>query len=140
MLYTFYIITGSTLSHAAVTTVDDVSEPRVCASCSFTNGSTARGCSVQLQNDKFTFVFNMSRQGSEELTLLECFPVPQAGVFSVSVYELQLDEMMGYKGWRILPDVNVGPEVDTIVHSVVNGMLHMSTVYAVNSDWSVIII
>ena len=97
------------MSHVAVSTVDDVSEPLVCASCSFTNGSTARGCTVEMQNDEFTFVFNMSRQSSEDLTLLECFPVPKAGVFSVSVYEVQDDGMVGYKAWRV-PDVTIGPD------------------------------
>ena len=101
---------AGTLSHVAITTVDNISEPRVCASCSFTNDSTARGCSVELQNDEFTFVFNMSRQSSEELTLLECFPVPEAGVFSVSVYEVQLDGSVGYKVWR-LPDVTTLPSI-----------------------------
>ena len=92
---------GSTLSHAAVSTVDDISEPRVCASCSFTNDSTARGCTVELQNDEFTFAFNMSRQSSEELTLLKCFTLPEAGVFSVSVYEIRHDGMMGQKNSKI---------------------------------------
>ena len=97
---------GSTLSHAAVSTVDDISEPRVCASCSFTNDSTARGCTVKLQNDEFAFVINMSRQSSEELTLLECFPVPEAGVFSVFVYEVDRDGTVGNKV-MILPDLDV---------------------------------
>ena len=83
--------------------MDDISE--VCASCSFTDDSTARGCTVELQNDEFTFVFNMSRQNSEELTLLECFPVPEAGVFSVSVYEVDHDGMVGNNVWR-LPDID----------------------------------
>ena len=112
-----HIFTGSTLSHTAVSTVDDISEPRVCASCSFTNDSTARGCTVELQNNEFTFVFNISRQSSEELTLLECFPVPEAGVFSVSVYEVQHDGMVGHRVMR-LPDVTFGS-----TQSVINGML-----------------
>ena len=87
--------------------MDDISEPHVCACCSFTNDSTARGCTVELQNDEFTFVFNMSRQSSEELTLLECFPVPEAGVFSVSVKEIQHDGLLG-NNVLSLPDVSVG--------------------------------
>ena len=114
---------GFTLNHAAVSTVDDiVSELQICASCFFSNGSTAKGCSVELQNDEFTFVFNMSRQGSEELTLLECFPVPEAGVFSVSVYELQHDRTVGNKVWR-LPDVTFGSNADITTQSVINGMM-----------------
>ena len=107
-----YISAGSTLSHAAVSRVDDISEPRVCASCSFTNDSTARGCTVELQNDEFTFVFNMSRQSSEELTLLECFPIPEAGVFSVSVYEVQHDGTVGNNNIMRLPDVVVSTQPD----------------------------
>ena len=96
----------------------------VCASCSFTNDSTARGCTVELQNDEFTFVFNMSLESSEELTLLECFPVPEAGVFSVSVYEVQHDGMVGHRVWR-LPDIDVTtqPNVDKTAQSVNNGMI-----------------
>ena len=118
---------GSTLSHAAVSTVDDISEHRACASCSFTNDSTARGCTVELQNDEFTFVFNMSLERSEELTLLECFPVPEAGVFSVSVYEVQHDGMVGHRVWR-LPDIDVTtqPNVDKTAQSVNNGMITLS--------------
>ena len=91
--------------------MDDISEPRVCASCSFTNDSTARGCTVELQNDEFTFVFNMPRQSSEELTLLKCFPIPEAGVFSVSVYEVQHDGTVGNNIIR-LPDVVVSTQPD----------------------------
>ena len=109
------------MSHTAVSTVDDISEPRVCASCSFTNGSTARGCTVELQNDEFTFVFNMTRQSMEELTLLECFPVPEAGVFSVSVYEVQRNGMVRHKVWRV-SNITTGPNVDKIAESVKNGM------------------
>ena len=117
---------GSTLSHAVVSMVDDISKPQMCASCSFTNGSTARGCAVELQNDEFTFIFNMSRQSSEELNLLllECFPVLEAGVFNVSVYEVHHDGMVGHRVWR-LPDINVTtqPNVHKTAQSVSNGMI-----------------
>ena len=99
---------AGTLNDVLVLKVD---EPRVCASCSFTADSTARGCTLQLQNDEFTFVFNMSRQSSEELTLLECFPVPEAGVFSVSVYEIKHDGTLGHKVWG-LPDIITGSNID----------------------------
>ena len=118
----WYTTSGSTLSHAAVSTVDDISELRVCASCSFTNGSTARGCSVELQNDEFTFVFNMSRQSREDLTLLECFLVPEAGVFSVSVYEVLLDRMVGHKVMR-LPNVTTIHNFDKTTQYITIGMI-----------------
>ena len=79
---------------------------------------------MKLQNDEFTFVFNMSRQSSEELTLLECFPVPEAGVFSVSVYEVLVNGVLGHKVWR-LPDVTSVPfnfDNKTAL-SVINGMI-----------------
>ena len=117
---------GSTLSHAAVSIVDDISELRVCASCSFTNDSTARGCTVELQNDEFTFVFNMSRQSSEdrEPLLLECFPVPETGVFSVSVYEVLHDGMLGHTILRLLNiDFTTQLNVDITAESVSNGMI-----------------
>ena len=124
---------AGTLSHVAITTVDDISEPRVCASCSFTNDSTARGCSVELQNDEFTFVFNMSRQSSEELTLLECFLVPEAGVFSISVYEIEVDESMGQNVWR-LQDITTVLTIDKPAQSITNGIIllldtHIYTYY-----------
>lgn len=81
----------------------------MCASCSFTNDSIAEGCSVELQNDEHTFIFNMSRQSNEELALLECFLVPEAGVFSVYVYESQINGTLGHNVWR-LPDLTTGTE------------------------------
>ena len=77
----------------------------MCASCSFTNDSTARSCAIELLNDELKFVFNMSRES--KLALLECFPVPEAGVFSVSVYEVLQDGGGGEKVWR-LPNVTIG--------------------------------
>ena len=102
---------------AIVETLSDKSG--ICASCSFTNDSTARGCTVELQNDEFTFVFNMSRQSREELTLSECFPVPEAGMFNVLVYEVQLDGMVGHKFFR-LPNVTTQ---DKTSQSVSDGMI-----------------
>ena len=88
-----------TLCKTTVEAVSDVSE--ICASCSFTNDSTARGCTVELQNIELTFAFNLFRQSSEELTLLECFAVPEAGVFSVFVYEVENDGRVGQMIWRL---------------------------------------
>ena len=97
----------STLSHAVVSTVSGLSVAGVCAACTFTNDSTARGCTVGLPNNEYTFVFNMSRDSKQ--VLLECFPVPEAGVFSVSVYEVLQDGSVGQKVWR-LPDVTISAE------------------------------
>ena len=72
---------------------------------------------VELQNDEFTFVFNMSRQSSEDLTLLECFPVPETGVFSVLVYEVHNEEMVRQITWR-LPPVITMRHVDTTPDSI----------------------
>ena len=105
------------------TTVEAVSDVcGICASCSFTDFSTARGCTVELQNDEFTFVFNMSRQSSEELTLLECFPVPEAGLFSVFVYEVQYDGMMGQMIGRL-------PHVFTVNKTAESGMIKCAVNY-----------
>ena len=101
----FISCADSTLSHATVST--DLAGAGVCAACTFTNDSTARGCTIELHNDEYMFVFNMSRQN--KLALLECIPVPEAGVFSVSVYEVLQDGSMGHKVWR-LPDVTISAE------------------------------
>ena len=103
----FLFPTESSLIHAVVTTVSDLSGPGVCASCSFTDDSIAEGCAVKLQNEEYMFIFNMSRQNNKETGLLECFSVPEAGVFTVYVYEIQINGMVGYKVWR-LPDVTTG--------------------------------
>ena len=94
-------------------------ESGICASCSFTNDSTARGCTVELLNDEFTFVFNMSRQSSEDP---ECFPVLEAGVFNVSVYEVQHDGTVGHKVFR-LPNVTIQSDIDKTTQSVSDGMI-----------------
>ena len=85
----------------------DLSGAGVCGACSFTNDSTARSCTIEFHNDEHMFVFNMSRDS--KLALLECFPVPEAGVFSVSVYEVLQDGSVGQKVWR-LPDVTISAE------------------------------
>ena len=92
----------------------------MCASCSFTNDSTARSCAIELLNDEHKFVFNMSRE--TKLALLECFPVPEAGVFSVSVYEILQDGSVGEKVWR-LPDITVGTVLSLIIVGVIVALL-----------------
>ena len=64
----------------------------------------------------------MSRQSSEDLTLSECFPVPEAGVFSVSVYEVQLDGTVGHEVFR-LPNVTTQSDIDKTSQSVSDGMM-----------------
>ena len=73
--------------------VSQLSEPGICLSCTFFVNSTADGCAMRLENDQHTFVFNTFRRDDEDLALLECFPVPETGVFHVHVYEIQLGEI-----------------------------------------------
>ena len=57
------------------------------------------------------FAFNLSRQANEELILLECFTVPEAGVFSVLLYEVELGGAIGYHITCGLPDVIIKPGI-----------------------------
>ena len=82
------------LLYQASITVSNSSKPGICASCTLFADSTAEGCAIKLQNKKHTFAFNMSRQSNDELELLECFLVPEAGRFNVYVYEIQLGGVM----------------------------------------------
>jgi hypothetical protein len=76
----------------------------ICASCYFSRYLTLSGCAIRLHSDKHTYNFNMPRQSIEDLALLECFPVPQAGVFHVVVYEVQPDGSVGPHS-LVLPDI-----------------------------------
>ena len=73
--------------------VVSVSELGICLSCTFFTDSTAEGCAVRLENDEHSFLFNTSRHNDEDLVLLECFPVQEEGVFSVTVYEIRGGEI-----------------------------------------------
>ena len=75
----------------------------------FINNSRGIGCATELHNDKNRFVFNVSRKDSHDITLLECFSVPEAGVYSVSVYEIQHGGTVGHKVWN-LPQVTIGED------------------------------
>ena len=86
--------------------MSDSSRPGICAFCTFFIDSTAEGCAIKLQNKKHTFAFNMSRQSSNELELLECFLVSEAGRFSVYVYEIQLGGVMEHTK-KELPNVTI---------------------------------
>ena len=94
------------LYQAIVKTVTDTSVPGICASCTIFIDSTSDGCAIKLQNDEFTFVFNMFRQSSDELVVLECFSVTEVGEFSVSAYEVQLGEVQEYTSIE-LPSVTI---------------------------------
>jgi hypothetical protein len=103
------VIKDKTLIQANVTTVNG----GICGSCYFPNNSAIRGCTIELQNDEYTFQFNMSRQSNYNLVLLECFAVPQAGVFHVVVHEIPLDNSRGYHSLE-LPDItNIPPGHDS---------------------------
>ena len=77
--------------------VEAVSELFICSSCSFFTDSIADGCTIELQNNQHKFVFNMSRQTSHESSLLECFSVPQPGVYSVFVYDVWFGQVQTHK-------------------------------------------
>ena len=86
--------------------VVEVRELFLCASCSFFANflfdgcAIADGCTIELQSNQYKYIFNMSRQNSHELTLLECFSVPEAGEYSVSVYEIQHGGTVEHKVWN----------------------------------------
>ena len=61
----------------------------------------SEGCSVKLQNDIHTFVFNITRHDNNSLVLLECFSVPEAGDYSVYVYEIQNGGIIEYTSQQI---------------------------------------
>ena len=81
--------------------MEAVNELFICASCSFFPGAIADGCTIELQNNQYKFVFNMTHWNSQKLALLECFSVPEAGVYSVSVYEIQHGGTVGHKVWNL---------------------------------------
>ena len=96
-------------------TVEAVGELLICAACSFfanfvSDGcAIAIGCTIELQSNQYKFIFNISYQNSHEFTLLECFSVPEAGVYSVSVYEIQHGGTVGHKIWS-LPQITISED------------------------------
>ena len=58
--------------------------------------TNADGCSVKLQNDMYTFVYNVTHHDNNSLVLLECFSVQEAGEYSIHVYEIHNGEIMDY--------------------------------------------
>ena len=67
----------------------------------FENYTDAEGCSVKLQNDIHTFVFNITYHDNNSLVLLECFSVQEAGEYSVHVYEIQNGDVMEYTSQQL---------------------------------------
>ena len=88
--------------------MEAVSELFICASCSFFTDSIANGCTIELQSNQYKFVFNMSRQTSQESLLLECFSVPQPGVYSVSVCDIWFGQVKTHKSRHlVLPNITI---------------------------------
>ena len=88
--------------------VSELFETIICASCSFFTDSIADGCTIELQSNQYKLIFNMSHQTTHESLLLECFSVPQPGVYSVSVYEVWLGQVKTHKSrYLILPNITI---------------------------------
>ena len=64
----------------------------ICAFCAFTNGSNTEGWTIRLSNHLITYEFNISRQPTNDIALLECFKVPHSGSYHVLVGEILIDE------------------------------------------------
>ena len=90
-----------TIHRANIKSVSLLQEPGICLSCTFLVGSTGDGCAVRLQNDQHTFIFIASRHDNEAL---ECFLVPDTGVYSVHVYDVQYGEVQEHTS-RLLDQV-----------------------------------
>ena len=105
-----YSCTDLTVSEMIVKTIKNLTDLVICAYCSFTAGSEAEGCAVELESEAHTHLFNMSRSTSGEGELsesvLDCFTVGGAGGYSVHVYEIQCNGELGHRN-RELPDVTV---------------------------------
>ena len=61
----------------------------------FLADSTAEGCAIELRNDQRVLEFNISRHNNEYLEL-ECFHRPDAGIYNVYTYEIQLGELQNH--------------------------------------------
>ena len=111
-----FLFTAFMMYQAIVEAVGDheLFESVICASCSFfadsfTDGcAIADGCTIELQSNQYKYIFNMSRLYSHESALLECFSVPQPGVYSVAVYEVWLSQVKTHKSrYLVLPNVTI---------------------------------
>ena len=103
-----------TLTDAVVEAMSDYSG--ICAACYFTTNSVAVGCAIALKNDENTIFFNISHSNVKDRIELKCFSAPEAGEFSVFVYELQGDGTFGHDVIKLqnvtvrLPDVTTAGE------------------------------
>ena len=102
------------LYEASVNSISELSKPGVCLSCTFFTDSTADSCAVKLENDEHTFYFNTSRHNDEELIVLECFSVQEAGVYNVYVYEIQYGQVQEYTQ-RKLDNVAIGETQSEVI-------------------------
>ena len=85
--------------------VSELFKSLICASCSFFTDSIADGCTIELQSSQYKFIFNMFHQTSHKSLLLECFSVPQPGVYSVSV---RFGQVKTHKSRHlVLPNVTI---------------------------------
>ena len=81
-------------------------QQEVCFACisvsPIVENTDAKGCSVKLQNDIHTFVFNITRYDDNySVVLLECFSVQEAGEYSVHVYEIQNGDVLEYTSQQL---------------------------------------
>ena len=82
-------------------TFENLTDLVICAYCCFTAGSEVEGCTVELESEAHTHLFNMSHStsGGGELSesVLDCFTVGGAGGYSVHVYEIQCNGELGQR-------------------------------------------
>ena len=113
MKLAFYAHIEMTISETLVKNIDSLRDLVICAYCSFTAGSEAEGCAVELESEAHTHLFNMSRStsGGGELSesVLDCFTVGGAGGYSVHVYEIQCNGELGQRS-RELSDVIINEQ------------------------------
>ena len=89
---------------AVVKSIDKKQE--LCLSCAFLifpilESFAADGCSLKLQSESHTFVFNITRHNDKDLVLLECFSVPEPGEYSVHVYEIHNGNINEYTSRKL---------------------------------------
>ena len=95
-------LAGTSLKYSNVKPVSG----RICAFCVFTNGSTAKGCSITLYSDQITFHYTIPRNSTYDIALVECFNAAQSGSYHVLVSEILMDGSEGYNTLE-LPDITV---------------------------------
>ena len=93
---------GSSLIHSRVKPVSGW----ICAFRVFTNGSTAKGCSITFFSDQITFNYTIPRHSPYDIALVECFKVWQSGSYHVLVSEILMDGSEGSNTLE-LPDITI---------------------------------